>query len=41
MGRGGTRWGEKKAKLIYPPISHHNGMQKAQPMLAGNESLMD
>lgn len=38
---GRLRWSREKAKLIYPTISHHNGMQKAQPMLPGNESFMD
>lgn len=31
--QGGAR---KRQKLIYPTISHGNGMQKAQPMFVGN-----
>lgn len=27
-----TSWSRKKAKLIFPIISYHNGMQKAQPI---------
>lgn len=41
-GKGGKlRWSKGKPKFIYPKKSPCNGMQEAQPVLAGNESSMN
>lgn len=41
-GKGGKlRRSKGKAKFVYPKKSPRNGMQEAQPVLAGNESFTD